>query len=80
MTPETHGLPRMKQMTAGRKPESYFLFGGIERLTYDLMRGEAVSDATVRDAQALILRVDALRDALSQRIALQYHEAAHDVA
>lgn len=72
MTPETDGLPRMKQMSAGRKPESYFLFGGIERLTYDLMRGEAVSAATVRDAQALILRVDALKDALTQRIDLQY--------
>ena len=75
MTPEADGLPRMKQMSAGRKPESYFLFGGIERLTYDILRGEAVSAATVRDAQAIIQRVHALEDALNNRISAQYHDA-----
>ena len=72
MTPEADGLPRMKQLSAGRKPESYFLFGGIERLTYDLMRGEAVSAATVTDAKAIIQRVHALEDALNNRINMQF--------
>ena len=72
MDPETHGLPRLKNMTAGRKPESYFLFGGIERLTYDIMRGEPIGPDTVRDAQALIQRVEALRDALNNRIGMQF--------
>lgn len=79
MTPQTHGLPRLKQMTAGKKPESYFLFGGIERLTYDLIRGEAVSPDTVRDAEALIQRVDALRDALNTRIQMQFPVIAEAV-
>ena len=80
MTPEANGLPRMKQMSAGRKPESYFLFGGIERLTYDILRGEAVSAATVRDAQAIIQRVHALEDALNNRINAQYSGCTNETS
>lgn len=78
MTAETHGLPRMGRIGTGRKPESYFLFGGIEQLTYHIIRGEAISAATVKDAQALIQRVKALEEALANRIEAQRREIEHD--
>jgi len=73
------GLPKTKQLTRARPPQSYFLFGGIEKLTYDLLRGDEISAETVRDAQALIARVGAMRDALEQREAMRVQEPTDDI-
>ncbi len=62
-------LPAVDTKTTPPKADGYFLVGGIEQLTYDLRRGRAVRAETVAQADTLIRRVEALRDALDMRLA-----------
>lgn len=70
MNPRKEGLPAVSTATRAQKGDSYFLLGGVERLTYDLRSGREISPDALVQAEALIQRVDALKDALHMRISM----------
>lgn len=74
MSAPVYDLPAVPQKMRGSPPESYFLLGGIERLTHELYRGTAVPKETVLEAQKLIQRVRALDEALNMRLSEQVME------
>lgn len=76
MSAPAYDLPAVPSKMKGEAPESYFLLGGIERLTYDLRRGKAVPKQTVLEAQKLVQRVQALDEALNMRLTEQVMEEA----
>lgn len=70
-----HGFPAKPTKAKWKEPAGYFLYGGIEILTYDLRSGKEIAPEVVTDAYQLIQRVDALKAAIQHRESLHYPEA-----
>ena len=70
-----HGFPAAKMSTNMKSADGVFLFGGVENMTYALRSGKEISPDVVATAMGLIQRVDAMREALEHRIAVQYPES-----
>lgn len=64
------GLPAKPVKVRTKAPSAYFLIGGVEMLTYDIIKGNAVSPETITEACELIDRVRALEAALDNAIAI----------
>lgn len=64
-------LSRVPSTVSPRPVWSAFVLGGIERLTDGLRRGDEFTEADVRDLQAVVMRLDALKAALEMRIQQQ---------
>ena len=69
--PRTSGLPAVNTKSRAPEGSDYFLTGGIERMTYDLHVGRAVSASAWCEAEKLVQRVDALKRAMDMRTAMQ---------
>ena len=63
-------LPRHKDTTRPRDVWSLFVLNGVERMTESLRRGDSFDAVSVAEIEALCRRVDALRAALDERLAV----------
>ena len=62
------GLPRVADSTRPHDAFALVVLGGIEKMTWALNRGEAVSAKGLADMQALRRRLDAFSRALDARL------------
>ena len=74
------GFPAKPTKAKWKEPAGYFLHGGIEILTSDLIRGKEIGPETVSDALSLINRVEALKAALEARANIHYPPKLEEVA
>ena len=70
-----HGFPAKPTNAKWKEPAGYFLFGGVEMLTYDVRSGKEIAPEVVSDAFRLTQRVDALKEALLHRVDIHYPES-----
>ena len=70
-----HGFPAKPTKAKWKAPSGYFLYGGIEILTADVIYGKEIAPEVVTDAYMLVQRVDALKAALDHRAAIHYPDS-----
>ena len=75
-----HGFPAKPSKAKWKEPAGYFLFGGIEILTADVIKGKEIAPEAIADALSLIQRVDALKAALEHRTNVHYPPTLEEVA